>query len=87
MVCRPVPVNATLIAKKTGVNGDERWADESANYVFNKGSPRSLSRWSRESAAMCLIQVEHERRGLMFERLFDLAAALGVDITEIVSDT
>ncbi|MGC4932590.1 helix-turn-helix domain-containing protein [Gordonia sp. DT30] len=34
-----------------------------------------------------LIQVEHGVRGLMFERLFDLADALGVDITDIVSDT
>ncbi|WP_079519005.1 helix-turn-helix domain-containing protein [Mycobacteroides abscessus] len=32
-----------------------------------------------------LIDVEHGRRGLLYERLFDLAAALGVEVTELLS--
>lgn len=34
-----------------------------------------------------LISVEHGRRSLLFERLYDLAAALEVPITEVLIDT
>ncbi|MFT8179243.1 helix-turn-helix domain-containing protein [Mycobacteroides franklinii] len=33
-----------------------------------------------------LIDVEHGKRGLLYERLFDLADALGVDVTEFLSE-
>ncbi|NGX08676.1 helix-turn-helix domain-containing protein [Mycobacteroides franklinii] len=33
-----------------------------------------------------LIDVEHGRRGLLYERLFDIAAALGVGVGELVAD-
>ncbi|MDO3092017.1 helix-turn-helix transcriptional regulator [Mycobacteroides abscessus subsp. abscessus] len=32
-----------------------------------------------------LIDVEHGKRGLLYERLFDLADALGVDVAELLS--
>lgn len=32
-----------------------------------------------------LIDVEHGRRGLLYERLFDLADALGVPVSELLS--
>ncbi|SLG86460.1 XRE family transcriptional regulator [Mycobacteroides abscessus subsp. massiliense] len=32
-----------------------------------------------------LIDVKHGKRGLLYERLFDLADALGVHVTELVS--
>lgn len=32
-----------------------------------------------------LIQVEHGRRGLLYERLFDIAEVLGVDAGELLS--
>jgi DNA-binding XRE family transcriptional regulator len=33
-----------------------------------------------------LIDVEHGRRGLLYERLFDIAAALGVPVAKLVKD-
>lgn len=32
-----------------------------------------------------LIDVEHGKRGLLYERLFDLADALGVDVAELLN--
>lgn len=32
-----------------------------------------------------LIQVEHGRRGLLYERLFDIAEVLGVDASELLT--
>ncbi|EIU07029.1 putative transcriptional regulator [Mycobacteroides abscessus 5S-0421] len=32
-----------------------------------------------------LIDVEHGKRGLLYERLFDLAEALGVHVTELLN--
>jgi transcriptional regulator with XRE-family HTH domain len=34
-----------------------------------------------------LIQVEHGRRGLLYERLFDIAEVLGVDASELLAPT
>ncbi len=34
-----------------------------------------------------LIDVEHGRRGLLYERLFDIASALGVPVAELFADT
>jgi hypothetical protein len=33
-----------------------------------------------------LIDVEHGRRGLLFERLFDIADALGVPVAELLRE-
>ena len=33
-----------------------------------------------------LIDVEHGRRGLLYERLYDIAEALGVPITELIAE-
>ncbi|WP_078286108.1 helix-turn-helix domain-containing protein [Mycobacteroides chelonae] len=33
-----------------------------------------------------LIDVEQGRRGLLYERLFDIAAALGIEIADLVAD-
>lgn len=33
-----------------------------------------------------LIQVEHGKRGLLYERLFDLADALGVSVVDLFAD-
>ena len=33
-----------------------------------------------------LIQVEHGRRGLLFERLFDIAEVLGVEAGALLTD-
>lgn len=33
-----------------------------------------------------LIDVEHGRRGLLYERLFDIAAALGIPVSALMTD-
>lgn len=67
------------------------WARHRKNVGQNIRRIRVEKELTQESLALesgvtrnVLIQVEHGRRGLLFERLFDIAEALGVPATDLM---
>ena len=74
-------------------NRERAWEEHRRSVGARIRSLRTKQGLTQESLALesgvtrnVLIQVEHGRRGLLFERLFDIAEVLGVEAGALLTD-
>ena len=84
MACRPAPVRTIPSGWSRGSGGDRWWGRGSKACASSVGlTEEELAQLSGVSRNV-LMDVEHGRRGLLHERLFDIAKALGVSAADLL---
>lgn len=87
VACRPDPARQTPNEPPCGRSAAALWGVVSASLRLERGLTQEALALESGVTRNVLIHVEHGKRGLLFERLYDIAEVLGVPASDLLDDS